>query len=44
MLRSARLANAVAKYRKTSMFYHPVSVNGSIVQNMWITSCLPFKM
>jgi hypothetical protein len=31
VLRSARLASAVAKCRKTNAFYHPVSVNGNIV-------------
>jgi hypothetical protein len=31
VLRSARLANEVAKCRKTNMVYHPVSANGNIV-------------
>jgi hypothetical protein len=31
VLRSARLANEVAKCRKTDMFYHPISANGNIV-------------
>jgi hypothetical protein len=31
VLCSARLANEVAKCRKTNMVYHPVSANGNIV-------------
>jgi hypothetical protein len=31
VLRRVRLANEMAKCRKTNMFYHPVSANGNIV-------------